>query len=390
MRIAYLTAKDPNDRRSWSGTQFYMARALEKHCGELFCVGPLPLVSAKVNKVVSRGLRTIGVTWLYTHTESASRKLGKMAEAKLAKERCDVIFAPAGSILLAHLRAQMPVVYLSDATFRLMADYYPEFTAMSMSSRRAADRLERLAIEKAQQQVYPSSWAARSAVEDYGADPASVHVVPFGANVEEPVSREVALTSPAHDKCRMLFVGREWGVKGGELAFETLVKLERLGVPAQLTIVGCRPPDEFRHPNLRVIPFLNKNIPEQRAELDRLYLESHCLLLPSRAECFSIALCEANSYGLPIISTHTGGLPELVREGVNGFLLPLEARGEKYAARIKDIYYSDPAAYQALRTKSRDEFETRLNWDAWGKRLKEILAAAIARDKAPADKVFSA
>jgi glycosyltransferase involved in cell wall biosynthesis len=267
-------------------------------------------------------------------------------------------------------------VYLSDATNRLMVDYYVEFSSMMASSIRSADRLEQLAIRNAKQLIYPSAWAARSAVQDYGADPESVHVVPFGANMDTWPSREKALEPPPHDICRLLFVGTNWERKGGEIAFDTLLAVERLGVPVELTIVGCRPPERFRHEKLRVIPFLNKNNPQERAQLEELYLKSHFFLLPTRAECFSIALCEANAYGLPILSTYTGGLPELVWEGQNGFLLPMEARGDQYAARILEIY-NNPSRYKELKASSRAQFETRLNWDAWGKHVNEILRIAV-------------
>jgi glycosyltransferase involved in cell wall biosynthesis len=377
LRIAYLTTNDPKDRRSWSGTEYQMARALEKHCGDLFYVGPLPLFSAKIGKAVQRGIRLVtGKTYLNTHRISVSKKLGKMAEKKMAGEACDVIFSPAGSVPLAHLHTQIPIVYLSDATNRLMVDYYVEFSSMLTSSIRSADRLEQLAIQNAKQLIYPSAWAARSAVQDYGADPESVHVVPFGANMDTWPSREKALEPPPHDKCRLLFVGTNWERKGGEIAFETLLEMERLGVPVELTVVGCRPPERFRHANFRVIPFLNKNNPQERAQLEELYIKSHFFLLPTRAECFSIALCEANAYGLPILSTHTGGLPELVWEGQNGFLLPPEARGDQYAARLREIY-NDPNKYKEMRASSREQFETRLNWDAWGKHVNEILRVAV-------------
>lgn len=375
MRIAYLTANDPRDRRSWSGTLYQMARALETHCGDVYCVGPLPTVSAKIGKFVSRGLQKIGITYLYTHTTSISRELAKLAEAKLAARECDVIFAPAGSVVLANLKARLPIVYLSDTTFGLMRDYNPEFTRMSASSVRRADEIERRAICKAAQQVYPSSWAARSAVCDYGASPSSVHVVPFGANIDHWPDRSKALGSAPNATCRLLFVGRDWTGKGGDIAFETLVELERLGVPAELVVIGCRPPSRFRHPKLKVIPFLNKNNLEERARLESLYFDSHFALLPTRAECFSIALCEACAYGLPIISTHTGGLPELVRGGLNGLLLPTTARGGEYAARIRDLFIA-PERYLAMRASSREEFEARLNWDAWGRRLRTILETA--------------
>jgi glycosyltransferase involved in cell wall biosynthesis len=386
LRIAYLTLSDPNDRRSWSGTVYRMARALEKHCGGVFNVGPLIPPSLKVGKVMNRSIKYLaGRTYLHTHTTSLSKKVGQMASEKLRGANCDVIFAAAASTAVAHLKTDLPIVYSSDTTARLMVDYYPAFSALLPTSLKEADEIERLAIQKSAHLVYPSSWAGLSANQDYGADSSRIHIVPFGANIDEPPAREEIVRPVNRGVCRLLFVGVEWGRKGGDIALETLQELDRLGVPAELTVVGCRPPRGASHERLNVIPFINKNDPQGRVQLDRLFKTSDFFLLPTRAECFGIAVCEACAYGLPVLSTQTGGLPELVRDGLNGFLFPLEARGDRYAARICDVY-RNAETYQALCASSREEYERRLNWDAWGKQIREILLAAVAQDNlTPAD-----
>ena len=379
LRIAYVTSRDSSDRRSWSGTLYNMGQALERHCGVVSRISPLRPFSARFQKLISHGFRRLtGRTYLYTHTGSLAKKTARMAERRLSGQY-DVIFAPVGSGLVAHLQTSVPIVYLSDATFKLMLGYNWEFTAMLPSQVRAADELERRAIMKASESVFPSSWAARSAVDHYQADPSRVNIVPFGANLDPAPAREKALRSLSMDKCRLLFVGVNWPHKGGDIALETLTDLERSGVSAELTVVGCTPPS--RHPGLRVFPFLNKNNQSERQLLDKLYGEADFFLLPTRSECFSIALCEANAFGIPVLSTQTGGLSDLVREGVNGFLFPLEARGNQYAARIREVY-SDANRYRMLRISSREEFETRLNWDAWGGRMRTILWKAVDRSKA--------
>jgi glycosyltransferase involved in cell wall biosynthesis len=376
LRIAYLTANDPADRRSWSGTDFSMAQALERHCGEVVSLGPLRPLQARVGKIIKRGFELLGgPTYLYAQTTSVAKKLARMAEQKLADEPCDVIFAPAGSVPLAYLQTKIPIVYLSDITFHLIVDYYHEFSRLFRPHARMADEIERLAIAKADRLIYPSSWAARSAIDDYGANPDIVHVVPFGANFETPPSREDALQIPKKDRCRLLFVGANWERKGGQYAVETLLALEKMGIGATLTIVGCRPPENIIHKDIHVIPFLDKNKTAERERLYRLYCDSHFFILPTRAECYSIALCEANAFGLPVLATQTGGLPELVREGINGFLLPLEAGGDRYAALVRELY-ADEARYEALRRSSRGEFESRLNWDAWGKKVGAVIRSA--------------
>jgi glycosyltransferase involved in cell wall biosynthesis len=360
-----------------------MVRALEEHCGDVVVLGPLQPASLRIGKMISRAAyRLTGRPYLYAHKASLVAKLGRMADEELSRANCDVIFASAASTVVAGLKTRVPIVYLSDSTVRLMIDYYPAFSGLLPSQIRAADEIERSGIRKAAELIYPSSWAARSAIVDYQADASKVHVVPFGANLDEPPSREQVLPAPARDCCRLLFVGVDWEQKGGDIAFETLVQLERLGVPAELTVVGCTPPGDVTHPRLNVFRFLDKNSPDQRARLNQLYHDANFFILPTRAECFGIALCEANAYALPVVSTRTGGVPEFVREGVNGFLLAPEERGDKYAERIRGAY-ENPEGYQALRMSARNEFEVRLNWDAWGKQVKEVLSAAVPSRRAP-------
>jgi glycosyltransferase involved in cell wall biosynthesis len=355
-----------------------MVRALEEHCGDVITIGPLQPFSLRLGKLIGRVVRRISNhPYLYTHGSYVSMELGRMAQKRLDRAKFDVIFASAASTVVAHLKTQLPIVYLSDATVRLMINYYPEFSNLFPFQVRAADEIELLGIGKAAELIYPSTWAARSAIDDYHADASKVHVVPFGANFDEPPSHGDISSALPDGRCRLLFVGVNWKQKGGDIAFETLVHLERLGIPAELIVVGCKPPDEIIHPHLRVFRFLDKNNSDQRAQLNQLYRDANFFILPTRAECFGIALCEANAYGLPVLSTQTGGVPEFVRDGVNGFLLPPEERGDKYAEIICSVY-QDLEKYQSLRTSARREFEIRLNWDTWGKRVKEILSTAVS------------
>jgi glycosyltransferase involved in cell wall biosynthesis len=134
---------------------------------------------------------------------------------------------------------------------------------------------------------------------------------------------------------------------------------------------------------MKVIPYLDKNDPVQYKELEQLYLSSDFLLLPTRNECFGLVFCEANAYGLPVITTHTGGVPEVVIDGQNGFTLPLSARGADYARKIARVYRDD-AGYAELVKTSRNAFDDRLNWDAWGIRVNTLITEMLKQSKASA------
>ncbi len=378
MKIAFLTVRhDPYDRRSWrswSGIVYHVAQTLQKHCGEISYFSPvLPCRKEElIARIIGLSSRVL-LKKKYTCSFFLANSYAKAGAQWLAGQSFDVIVAPAGATEVAFLETDIPIVTVEDATYRLLFDYYPRFSNLLKRSIYEMQTIQALALEKASAVIYSSAWAARSAVEDYGADPAKVHVISFGANLDEIPSREVALARKLSDRCRLLFLSAEWVRKGGDIAFETLLKLEDLGIAAELTVCGCTPPKAFAHERMRVIPFLDKNDKRQRRELEQLFMLSDFLLMPTRADCTPMVFCEANAFGLPVITTSTGGVPEVIRNGENGFLLPYDVRGAAYA-EVTARVYRDSERYAELVRASRAAFENRLNWDAWGVTVKHILA----------------
>ena len=378
IKIAFLTARyNPYDRRSWrswSGTVYHTAQALKKHCGEPSYLSPvLPCRKEDLIAAIIRRSSQILLGEKYACSIFLANSYARAGAQWLAGQSFDVIVAPNGALDIAFLETNIPIVLVEDATFGLLFDYYPAFSGLLARSIYEMNTLQALALKKASAVIYPSAWAARSAIEDYGADPAKVHVVPFGANFDECPPQEVALARKPSDRCRLLFLAAGWARKGGDIAFETLLKLEELGIAAELIVCGCTPPKALVHERMRVIPFLDKNDQRQRRELEQLFMVSDFLLVPTRADAFGLVFCEANAFGLPVITTNTGGVPQVVRDGENGFLLPYDAGGAAYAEVIARLYRDEQRYVQLART-SRAAFESRLNWDAWGVAVKHILA----------------
>jgi glycosyltransferase involved in cell wall biosynthesis len=373
MKIAFVSKFDPLNRTSWSGIYSSMVRSLESHCGEITLIQPQTPSLERVLGSISRvSQRTAGKRYDWTRSVALALRQGAWLTHRLRNARFDAVFSPAGAAQLAFLKTPVPIVYSSDATFTLIKDLYDERSQFLSIFLWEADFLEQHAISRAAALLYPSEWAADSAVRDYGAPREKVHVFPYGANLEAIPRRSDLPARVTKGPCRLLFLGVDWKRKGGAIAWETRIELERLGVSAELTICGCIPPAGFEHKALRVIPFLDKNDPAQEAELKGLLQNSHFLLLPTRGECFGIVFCEASAYGLPSVATRTGGVEGAVRDGINGYLLPPGAGGRDYAALIAGIF-GDSARYQALCASSRSHYEQNLNWDVWGKRVKRIM-----------------
>ena len=84
---------------------------------------------------------------------------------------------------------------------------------------------------------------------------------------------------------------------------------------------------------------------------------------------------EANAFGVPAVVTDVGGIPTMMDHGRNGFMLPLSATAEEFAAVIAKAY-RDRAQYAQLVRSSRAVYDTRLNWDHWADRVADALRRA--------------
>jgi glycosyltransferase involved in cell wall biosynthesis len=311
------------------------------------------------------------------HTIVLSKAWASLFRRRLAGSGADIVFAPVASTEIAFLKTELPVVYFSDLTARLYRDYFGDLTNLASWSMAQTEALEARALRRADHIVYCSEWAARSAIQDYGIAAEKVSVFPLGANLDAvPTADEIAAARNAQQStnCRLLFIGVDWERKGGDLALEALRALRARGIDATLTVVGCSPPPGIGDENLHVVPFLDKEMPEQRQRLNRLFLDSHFMLFPTRRDASPIVCCEASAFGLPAIVPDIGGLT--VWHGENGLKLSGDASAAEYADAMQSLW-ANPAGYRRLTESSRAVYDAYLNWDSWGRSIAEVFNAVL-------------
>ncbi len=117
--------------------------------------------------------------------------------------------------------------------------------------------------------------------------------------------------------------------------------------------------------------FLNKNDALQYQEYINIIKKSHIFLLPTKAECAGIVFSEASAYGLPIFTYNTGGIGDYVKDGVNGYKLPLGSPGENFANIIDRCIKRNELKH--LLEGGIELFKTDLSWNAWSEKFKSML-----------------
>tara|TARA_R110000868_G_scaffold280409_1_gene540564 strand:- start:157 stop:1293 length:1137 start_codon:yes stop_codon:yes gene_type:complete len=95
-------------------------------------------------------------------------------------------------------------------------------------------------------------------------------------------------------------------------------------MPAKLMLVGEGPEREKVEYHCQELGILDKVIFFGRSnEIDKILCFSDLFLLPSQTESFGLAALEAMASGVPVISSNTGGIPEVNINGVSGYLSPV-------------------------------------------------------------------
>jgi len=311
---------------------------------------------------------------------SVAKDFATQINRKLSGLAPDILFSP-GSIPIAQLEHDAPIVFWTDSSFNGLIDYYPEFTGLCDETVRNGNMLEQKALDNCAMAIYSSQWAANDAIEFYNIDPKKVKIVPFGANLK--VDRglkdiEAIVSSKDFSTCELLFIGVDWERKGGDTVMKIAKKLHTNGTPVRLTIIGCETPKSVAEsPLTEIHGFIDKDSSKGRAIIDTCLLRAHFLVVPSIAECFGIVYAEANSFGVPSIGRQTGGVEDAIKNGVNGMTFHFDAPIDSYCAFIEG-YFNDRSKYRDIALNSFNEYETRLNWNSAGQLVKSHLNTLLS------------
>ena len=258
----------------------------------------------------------------------------------------------------------------------LMTDVTPrDYDAMATDYEHRADRgpvtrlkhaVNALNFRLAAAVVPWSTWAARSLVNDYGVSPERVHVIPPG--VDTAWWRPAPEARAPRAKPRLLFVGGNFERKGGHLLLDVFQRLD-LAARAELHVVTRD--DVPAAPGVIVHRDMSNNSPE----LLRLYQEADLFVLPTAADCFSIASIEAMAAGLPVITTRVGGIEDIVEHERTGYLVP-PSDGAALAAALERLL-DDPARRVEMGRLARARAEAAFDARGSTERLIELAHAVL-------------
>ena len=394
MNIIFISSRDISQKNTLSGTPFYMVSALRRSGHHVTVIDKLiyPAFSfdkyhffiiffivSGICKVLKLFHLLFGKNYQWERTVWMSKYYAWVIQDRLKNLSADLIMGSKASIEFAFLKTSIPIIHYSDTCFSLMVNYYKRFSHLSKASLNMGHLIEQQTLEKAKRIFLCSHWAAKEVVSHYHISKNRVVVIYNGPNLDEQTieHESKAEAKQIESSCNLLLVGSNWKRKGCDIAVDILKELNERGIPAYLTICGCVVPQSLSLPEqLKVIPSLDKSNQGQYEQLIQLYRDATFFLFPTRAECLGISIIEAFLFGLPVLATRTGGIPEIVEHNKNGFLFDLRATVDEYVGKISDSF-TDKLMYQRLSHGAKDTYFTKTNWEKWAEGIEKDIVKII-------------
>jgi glycosyltransferase involved in cell wall biosynthesis len=284
------------------------------------------------------------------------------------------IHTQVAALMAGEIMRSVPTIVSLDATPRLF-----DREGDAYGHRRNVELVELLkkqantrSFAAARRLVTWSHSAAYSLVRDYGVPMSKIDVIPPGVDLS--LFRPSLLPKPA-GPVRVLFVGSDFERKGGP---DLLEAARQLGDKVQLDVVTR---DKVNPPAGMTVRIHN-DLGPQSDELVTLYRRADIFVLPSRGDCMPQAVIEALACGLPVVATRVGAIPEMVRDGVNGCLVPAQ-NPKALAAAIASLLQS-PSRRHTMgrwsRVLAQQEFDAARN----NRRIFGLMKSLAEQQLAPA------
>lgn len=282
---------------------------------------------------------------------------------------------------LVHFQSILTVLHAFLAKLSLRKPYviYGRGTDIYLPSR--FDRLlYRLILDSAGAVIAQTNHMKSAIRKFYHKD---IFVVPNGVDIDRfsHLSRKRARLELGikNNEKALIYVGRLNPVKGVRYLVESMAIISQRDRDVRLLIVGGGEEKltlERLTARLNLtgyVSFLgqtaNEGIPEYM-------IASDIFVLPSLTEGFPVAILEAMAAGLPIVTTRVRGLPEIVREDENGFLVEPK-NPEQIAERVLLLLGDD--SLRGRISKSNREQAKRYSWESVARSLEEIYAKVIQK-----------
>ena len=317
--------------------------------------------------------QVVAGNWRYFHLEDYGRRIGAVtkrfgkfqmihdvfsgraaAQAAIRSGATKIIFGTYHNCPWLPQKRGVRYFIFADATMRQLANlgYSHQQKDISRMAKFIYGRGVRRQAQAGHHFFCMSGWYAKALQAEHGVRPEQITIIPPSVDTSYWVPKS-GERQPG--PLRVVFIGADFMRKGGDVLMQVAALPEFSEVEWHLV---TKSPPQNKTANITCHTDFNSDAEGLR----NLVQNSDVLLLPTRADCSSIATLEAAACGVPSIVTRMAGIPDLVEDNVSGILLE-QPTVEHLTAALRQ-YLASPALLaahgQTARQKVVREFDVRV------------------------------
>jgi glycosyltransferase involved in cell wall biosynthesis len=384
MRILLLCEGDAETRNSWSG----ISKSVVEHLRALgHEVTPCDVDLHGVRRWIAAA-RTVSWNrsrwWARYHLADLPFRLrSRNARRAVARRTGEFdLILQFGATFRVHDRHGRPLCLYCDSNVALAemgaASGYSDAAVLTPRELVQIHRREQSVYDDATVIMTLSQLLADTFSERFDIPKTKLSVVGAGPNFESDFHRPQAGDEAKPGPPTVLFVGRQFHRKGGDLLLRAFARVRSRIPQARLVIIG---PDEIGEPagaGVELVGFLRKDHSPDRERLLRAYRSAGVFCLPTRFEPFGVSYLEAMFHSVPCIGPRAWAVPEMIVDGETGILVPTDDE-EALSEAICRIL-SDPELARRMGEAGLKRARERFTWEAVTASMAEAMQNGVSGD----------
>ncbi len=210
-------------------------------------------------------------------------------------------------------------------------------------------------LEKADHIITVSQDNFRLLGEFYGVPPKRLKIVKNGIELDSFLDNHDKADLPVDNGPVITCIAELHHRKGHRYLLEAFRKLQAHLPQLNLILVGAGPAEHELKERFGQIP--NVHFLGWRDDIPQILRASDILILPSLKEAFGQVILEAMASGVVAIGTNNGGIPDIIKDGVTGYLIPpasSQAIFERVTTILKNPHQMEDVKRAALASVKKD------------------------------------
>lgn len=361
-KFYFLVEWQKNKEATWSGTCWGLYNALNKHLN----ITDYNLCDSELNVFFHKCMRKLKIEKNDMNLPSIIRQKHKLRK-KLEQKECTIFqFAE----ILPDTPYRKTYIYqdLSVDYIKYMYNNLPSTFAVSAFQNQPYYAIEKRALF--QNEYYKNcsgiftmgQWLAHDLIERCGLPSNKVHHVGGGINLDKNL-----ISYEAKQGNKILFVGRDFKRKGGQIVLEAFNILKQIGGGKNCQLYVAGPSSDPMPQGMDGYHYMGDC---DHKTLSNLFNLCDIFVMPSYFEAYGLVFIEALTYGLPCIGRNAYEMPYFIENGKTGFLLEKDSPDD--LAHLMYRLLKDETIKANVRA-NKEWYIKEYSWDAVANRITKII-----------------